>query len=100
MRRVLLGAVALATLGACAVLSEPGPGDEFSARATVRFLNVEGGCWRLDLQNGDKYEPVDMPAGFRTDGRQVVVKLKIAGDMSSVCQVGQLARVVEIQDQQ
>ena len=60
--------------------------------ATVRFINIEGGCWELDTPRGD-YEPIGLPAEFRVDGLAVNVTLRAAADMGSICMIGPLARI-------
>ena len=66
--------------------------------ATVRFVNVEGGCWRLEAEDGTHYEPVGLPAGFRTDGRRVTVTLRLSENLGSFCMVGRLAEVIAIRN--
>lgn len=90
-----LGFLALTT-GACA--SIPTSPDEITIRATVRFVDVEGGCWRLDAVNGTSYDQIGLPSDFRTDGRQVVVTLRFPDDLGSFCLVGTVAKVVAIRD--
>ena len=58
-------------------------------------MNIEGGCWVLATVNG-RYEPLDLPAAFRVDGRAVTVKLRGAPDMASICMTGPLVRVDSI----
>jgi len=75
-----------------------GPGGDPNFRglmatpATVRFINIEGGCWELDTPRGD-YEPIGLPAEFRVDGLAVNVTLRAAPDMGSICMIGPLARI-------
>ncbi len=60
--------------------SEPGlgPGQTLSIDATVqRFTSVESSCWAL-ATSSRQYEPVDLPAEFRVDGRAVHVVLRDA----------------------
>ncbi len=92
---VALGLVLLSSDGCSSIPTSP---DEITTRATVRFVDVEGGCWRLDAANRTRYDPVGLPPAFRTDGRQVVVTLRFTGDLGSFCQVGVLAKVVAIHD--
>lgn len=72
--------------------------DLLTTAATVRFVEVEGGCWRLDASNGVRYEPVGLPAAFREDGQQVRVTLRFLHDIGSFCMVGRLAEVVAIRN--
>jgi hypothetical protein len=72
--------------------------EPLSIAATVRFVNVEGGCWRIDGEDGTHYEPVGLPAAFRTDGRRVTVRLRFPDNLGSFCMVGRLAEVVTIRN--
>ena len=77
-------------------LSPVGPTDLLTTTATVRFVNVEGGCWRLDGNDGARYEPVGLPPAFRIDGRPVTVTLRFPKNLGSFCMVGRLTEVVAI----
>jgi hypothetical protein len=72
--------------------------ESLSVAATVRFVNVEGGCWRLDAEDGTHYDPVGLPAAFHTDGRRVTVTLRFPENLGSFCMVGRLAEVVAIRN--
>ena len=96
MSRLITAALGLLSSAACS--SIPTSPDEITTHATVRFVDAEGGCWRLDTANRTSYDPVGLPPAFRTDGRRVVVTLRLTGNLGSFCQVGVLAKVVAIRD--
>jgi hypothetical protein len=73
-----------------ATSQEPGRQD-----ATVRFVQVETGCWVLETAEG-RVQPVSLPEAFRRDGLAVEVVLRDAPDMMSACQVGPLKHVDHI----
>lgn len=75
------------------------PGESVTANATIRFIHIEGGCWVVETSGGQRYEPVNLDVGFRTDGLQVRVALKDAPGTFSVCQVAPLVIVESIQVQ-
>jgi hypothetical protein len=88
---IALTAVVLAGCGS-------GPGASNGARgepATVRFVNVETGCWVLETQTG-RVQPVELAEEFRVDGLEVTVVLHDAPAMMNVCQVGPLKTVEKI----
>ena len=102
--RSILPAILGASLLACATASEPGfsttplePGQILTTTATVRFLNLEGGCWSLDTNKG-RFKPLDLPAQFRVDGLQVSVVLKDAPDMADICMIGPLVEIDFIEE--
>ena len=105
-RRISLGANALgvAFLLACgpqsnqAIETGAAPiasGEVVTIEATVRLLPVEGGCWVLSTATG-RYQPVNLPDAYKSDGKAVRVVMRGATDMMSVCQVGPLVHVDSI----
>ncbi len=53
--------------------------------ATVRFVDIEGGCWILQTPGGD-YEPANLPARYRVNGQGVHVVFR-GSRMGSFCMV-------------
>ena len=74
-------------VGSCG-LTEP----DFESEGTVRFVDVEGGCWIIDTAD-ERLEPIDLPADFRVDGLRVFFEANERSDLASICQVG---RIVEL----
>jgi hypothetical protein len=72
---------------------EPG---SFVVNGTVRFLNVEGGCWAIHVSPQPYYEPVGLPDAFRHDGLQVRAAVKPRHDLGSYCMIGPIVEVVWI----
>jgi hypothetical protein len=68
-------------------------------KGTVRSVNVEGGCWRLDAANGSHYEihKGSAPSGLLEDGRQVTVTVKLRPDLMSTCMVGPIIEVLKVE---
>jgi hypothetical protein len=62
-----------------------------TATGTVRFVNVEGGCWKIEGDDGESYEPVSGPdeIGFEwVDGQRVEFTYQPAEDIATICMVG------------
>lgn len=93
-RSAVAGALAFWAL-ACEAPVVPGnpalSGPE-SANATVRFVNLEGGCWALEVR-GVRYEPVGLPANLLQDGLEIRVWFRAAPDLASYCMIAPLVRV-------
>jgi hypothetical protein len=68
-------------------------------RGTVRFVNIEGGCWQLQAQNGARYElrPAQAPSRVLVDGAQVVLVIRLRTDLVSVCMVGDIVDVERVE---
>lgn len=79
--------------------SEPGipvsADTTFRATGTVHRVNVEGGCWRFDLEDGRHFElRADADPSILVDGRKVTLTLRPRPDLMSACQVGPIVEVV------
>ena len=67
-------------------------GDAMTGEATVEFVELEGGCWTLDLA-GERLLPLMLPEAFRVDGLRVRVSLRPV-EAATICMTG---RTVEIE---
>lgn len=63
--------------------------------ATVRFVQVETGCWVIETKAG-RFQPVELAEEFKVDGLEVSVVLRDAPAMMGVCQVGPYKTVENI----
>ena len=80
-------------VAACGV-TEPGDVD-INDSGTVRFVDVEGGCWVIDTES-DRLEPINLEARFRVDGLFVVFSANRRTDLATICQVGQIVEIVSM----
>lgn len=58
---------------------------------TVRFVNVEGGCWKIEGDDGKNYEPVGSSQEIQfewVDGQRVEFTFRPAEGIGTFCQVG------------
>lgn len=95
--RIVVIAAATLLIGAtnCRLnVNEPSP---VVIDATVRLVNVEGGCWVLETRSGRRYEAAGLPAEFREDGLEVTVELQRRPDLASLCQLGTMVEVLSIE---
>ena len=69
------------------------------ASGTVHAVNVEGGCWRFDTQDGRHFEIVKAgaPTGLLVDGKQATLVLRPRPDLMSTCMIGPIAEVVRVE---
>lgn len=70
--------------------------ERFTLDATVRFANIEGGCWMLVAGEAMRFEPVGLPDDYKIDGLQVRATLRHRPDMGSYCMIAPLAEVLSI----
>ena len=68
---------------------------QFLETATVRFVDVEGGCWYI-TQGQRSYKPLNLPAEFADDALQVRVTFVRRDDRVSICG-GPIIQLLSIQ---
>jgi len=73
------------------------PAGSFRVDGTIRFIDVEGGCWALRVNESLQYEPFGLPAAYRVDGLQVRARLRLRDDLGSICMIGRIAAVLSIE---
>lgn len=72
------------------------PGKEILG--TVRFVNVEGGCWKIQGDDGKSYEPLNLPKEYRSDGLRVMFTASPPEEpLGSLCMVGILVHLDQIE---
>ncbi len=64
---------------------------------TIRFVRLEGGFYVIDGDDGEIYDPMNLPARFRKDGYRVRIKGIIADDAASFHMYGTIIRIKEIE---
>jgi hypothetical protein len=67
-------------------------GPDFEEDGVVRFVDVGGGCWVIEVGE-TRFEPINLTEEFRTDGLLVSFEAKDRTDLASYCMVG---RIVEL----
>lgn len=63
---------------------------------TIRHLDLEGGVWVLEGDDGTTWNPTNLPEGFRTEGLEVEAEARIQEDAMSMAMVGPLIEIVRI----
>lgn len=77
---------------------KPQPDDPVVAgTGTIVYVDLEGGFYALDADNGRRYEPMNLPAEFRRDGLRVRFRGRVRSDMASIRMVGPILEILEIQ---
>jgi len=92
-------AVVSTLAGACAGAAPTDPlqsNTHAVVNASVRFLNLEGGCWTLEPSAGVHYLPLNLPEQFRRDGLKVQADLLHRDDYDSICMVGPVVEIPSI----
>ena len=63
---------------------------------TVRHIDLEGGFYGIEADDGTKLDPVNLPEEFRQDGMRVRVRVEELKDRVSIHMWGKIVRIVEI----
>ncbi|MDH4069401.1 MAG: hypothetical protein OEV30_03160 [Ignavibacteria bacterium] len=73
------------------------PGGSFVVQGTIRFVNIETGCWLLVLEDGTQYEPAgeDLSVLWR-DGLTVSLLVRPMKGVAGICQAGEIVEVIQI----
>ncbi|OYD09884.1 hypothetical protein [Paludifilum halophilum] len=87
------------TLSGLPVQAEPS--GDFILKGTMRYLDIQGGCWVLVDESGERFELVgdaEQLARVQVDGLKVRVVVRRASDRVSRCMIGPilyLQRIIE-----
>lgn len=68
-----------------------------SITGTVRHVDVEGGFYGIEADNGAKLDPVNLPQEFQQDGVRLRVQVEPLTDRVSIHMWGTLVRIVSIE---
>ena len=64
---------------------------------TIRFSEVEGGCYFIHADSGESYEPINLPSSYRKDGIRVKFTVRYRPDMVSICMGGKIVEILKIE---
>ena len=64
---------------------------------TVRRIDLEGGFYGIETDDGAKLDPVDLPAEFQQDGLRVRARVEELKDRVSFRMWGSLVRILSIE---
>jgi len=70
--------------------------DVFEIIGTVAYVELEGGFYAIIAEDGKRYDPMNLPNSFRTDGLKVTVKAKLRPDAAGFHMYGPIIEVVDI----
>lgn len=74
----------------------PGSGPSIRISGTVRHLELEGGLFVIRDAQGTQYNPLNLPAAFRTDGTPVEVEARLRNDVATIGMAGEVVELLRI----
>lgn len=66
-------------------------------QGTVRYMNLEGGFWGIEADNGQQILPTNLAAEYKKDGLRISFKASPETDMMSIQQWGTLSNVSDVE---
>ena len=75
-----------------------GEGEEITLTGTVRHLDLEGGVYVIEDAGGTRYNPMNLPDGFKVDGKAVEAQGRRRDDVMSVAMVGPMVELARIRE--
>ncbi len=66
---------------------------------TIRRVGVEGGFYGIVADNGQKYDPVNLPSAYRKDGLRVKFQVREKKGMMGFHMWGKIVEIVKIEEQ-
>jgi hypothetical protein len=68
-----------------------------SITGTVRYIDVEGGFYGIEADDGTKLDPVNLPVEFQQDGVRIRVQVEPLKNRVSLRMWGRLVRIVSLE---
>jgi hypothetical protein len=68
-------------------------------KGTIRYMDLEGGFYGIVADSGERYDPVNLPAGYRKDGLRVRFQVKEKKGMVGIHMWGKIVEIVKIEKQ-
>jgi hypothetical protein len=63
----------------------------------VHFYNLEGGFWAIKSDDGQIYEPTNLPSTSQKENLRLRVLARVRNDLVSVRMVGPIIEIIQIQ---
>ena len=104
MWRLIIILMAALVVSACASTNQwveltPEPGVEsapFHISGTVKYIDVEGGVFVIQDVDGTRYNPINLPDTFKSDGMSVEAEARRREDLVSAAMIGPIIELLRI----
>ena len=71
-------------------------GEQLHITGVIRHLDLEGGVFTIQADDGTTYNPINLPTEFQKDGLAVEAEARRRDDMAGIHQVGPLIELERI----
>ncbi|MCX6088883.1 MAG: hypothetical protein NTX88_00620 [Candidatus Atribacteria bacterium] len=80
--------------GGCALLNLPS--SSFILNGTVLYVDLEGGFYGINGDDGQRYDPANLPADFKKDGLRIHFEARIKSNQENTHMWGKSIEIVSI----
>jgi hypothetical protein len=85
-----------AAAAAVRIESDEGAENQMEISGVIRYYELEGGFYAIRGDDGETYNPTNLPEAFRQDGLPVRAKIRLRHDMLGIHQAGAIVEIIEI----
>jgi hypothetical protein len=71
--------------------------DYIEGTGKIQYNDFEGGFYGIVGDDGEKYDPINLPIEFEYDGIRIKYTLKILENQSSIHMWGKVVEIIEIE---
>lgn len=71
-------------------------GDVFEEQGTVQYIDLEGGFYGIITEDGQRYNPLDLPEEYQVDSLRVAFTVRKVEDVATIQMWGTPVRVINI----
>ncbi len=75
----------------------PNTTDAQMQTGTIRYLDFEGGFYGIVADNGEKYDPLNLPKEYKTDRLRVKFQVREKKDMAGIHMWGKIVEILKIE---
>lgn len=95
IRIIILLIAFVSIISACSMID--GSKENKSFQGTVKYVELEGGFYGIVTENGEKYDPLNLPENYQEDGLQVRVEYEFADEQVGFHMWGKIIKITDIQ---
>lgn len=75
---------------------QPGDDQYISTTGTIKYISLEGGFYGIIGDNGQGYDPINLPVDFQIDGLNVFFTALKRYDLASIHMLGIIIEIIDI----
>lgn len=95
---VVCGGILVIAAGVgCQSTSNQGRGDMIDTTGTVAYIDLEGGFYGINGDDGESYNPLELDASYREDGLRVRFTARPREDVMTIQMWGRSVEILKIE---